>query len=185
MLSSFIYAASLLAVLAPQSITTNQSPQPSDPVPSSVILVDQSAQPSVGAIVIDEVARRALYDYYQRHLQEYQTSPGYDGHENENEDGNSHGNSHGNGNGNGHGKNKGGLPPGLAKKSTLPPGLQKQLARNGHLPPGLEYRSLPPDLLVQLPPMTPGYRYVILDDRVMLIRAATNVIMDILQVPGL
>src|SRR5215831_5359969 len=31
-----------------------------------------------------------------------------------------------------------GLPPGLAKKESLPPGLQKQLVRNGQLPPGLE-----------------------------------------------
>ena len=57
--------------------------------------------------------------------------------------------------------------------------------RNGRLPPGLEYRALPPDLSVQLPPLAPDYRYVIADDRVMLIRAATNVILDILQVPAL
>ncbi len=57
------------------------------------------------------------------------------------------------------GKNKNkhkGLPPGLAKKGSLPPGLAKQLARNGHLPPGLEKRSLPNDLIVQLPPLQPG-----------------------------
>jgi hypothetical protein len=33
--------------------------------------------------------------------------------------------------------------------------------------------------------LAPDYRYVIADDRVMLIRAATNVILDILQVPAL
>jgi hypothetical protein len=49
----------------------------------------------------------------------------------------------------------------------------------------LEYRPLPPDLIVQLPPIAPAYRYVIADDRVMLIQAATNVIMDVLQVPAL
>ncbi len=31
-----------------------------------------------------------------------------------------------------------GLPPGLAKRGQLPPGLQKQLRRNGTLPPGLQ-----------------------------------------------
>jgi len=31
-----------------------------------------------------------------------------------------------------------GLPPGLAKKERLPPGLQNHLARNGQLPPGLQ-----------------------------------------------
>ena len=30
------------------------------------------------------------------------------------------------------------LPPGLAKKDRLPPGLEKQLVRNGTLPPGLQ-----------------------------------------------
>src|SRR5215471_5571003 len=29
-----------------------------------------------------------------------------------------------------------GLPPGLAKREALPPGLEKQLVRNGTLPPG-------------------------------------------------
>ncbi|HVI86690.1 MAG TPA: hypothetical protein VM659_00230 [Dongiaceae bacterium] len=172
MLMVLLASAGLLA-LSPH-ITADAQHNSAGGRESPLILVDQSAQPSVGAIVIDEVARRVLYDYYQRHLQQYQASPEY--YEGENGNGKK--------NGNGHGKNKG-LPPGLAKKSTLPPGLQKQLARNGQLPPGLQYRSLPPDLLVQLPPVTPGYRYVILDDRVMLIRAATNVIMDILQVPGL
>ena len=43
------------------------------------------------------------------------------------------------------GKNKG-LPPGLAKRDHLPPGLQKHLDRRGTLPPGLAKRDLPPDL---------------------------------------
>jgi hypothetical protein len=180
MLMVLLASAGLLA-LSPH-ITADAQHNSAGGRQSPLILVDQSAQPSVGAVVIDEVARRVLYDYYQRHLQQYQASPEYREYEDEGENGNGNGN--GKKNGNGHGKNKG-LPPGLAKKSTLPPGLQKQLARNGQLPPGLQYRSLPPDLLVQLPAVTPGYRYVILDDRVMLIRAATNVIMDILQVPGL
>jgi hypothetical protein len=36
-----------------------------------------------------------------------------------------------------------GLPPGLAKKERLPPGLERQLQRNGTLPPGLQKRVQP------------------------------------------
>lgn len=81
-----------------------------------------------------------------------------------------------------HKKKKHGLPPGLAKKGTLPPGLAKQLARNGTLPPGLAKRALPDELLVQLAPRPAGYEFVLVDDRVMLIQAATNLILDVLVV---
>jgi hypothetical protein len=59
--------------------------------------------------------------------------------------------------------------------------------KNKHkgLPPGLEKRSLPHDLIVELPPLQPGYKYVIVDDRVMLIRAASNLILDVLTVAAL
>jgi len=130
----------------------------------------QPPGPSVGEVVIDTVARRILHDYYARNANAWVVA-------NPDEGG-----------GNNKKKNKQkhkDLPPGIAKKGTLPPGIAKQLVRNGQLPPGLEYRSLPPDLIVQLPPLAPNYRYVIADDRVMLIQAATNVIMDILQVPAL
>ena len=36
-----------------------------------------------------------------------------------------------------------GLPPGLAKKDRLPPGLERQLRRNAQLPPGLQKRLTP------------------------------------------
>src|SRR5229473_2627386 len=35
------------------------------------------------------------------------------------------------------------LPPGLAKRDQLPPGLEKQLVRCGTLPPGLQKRLQP------------------------------------------
>jgi hypothetical protein len=123
--------------------------------------------PTVGEIFIGELEKRIIGDYYQRHLVDWQQSP--DG-----RDYNKHKNN----------KHKG-LPPGLAKKGTLPPGLAKQLARNGHLPPGLEKRSLPHDLVVELPPLQPDYKYVIVDDRVMLIKAASNLILDVLTVAAL
>jgi len=36
-----------------------------------------------------------------------------------------------------------------------------------------------------LPPLQPAYRYVIVDDRVMLIRAASNLILDVLEVAAI
>lgn len=132
----------------------------------------QPAGPSVGEIVIDTAARRILQDYYARNANAWVVANPDQGDQDQG--------------GKKHQKNKHkNLPPGIAKKGTLPPGIAKQLVRNGHLPPGLEYHPLPPDLIVQLPPLVPAYRYVIADDRVMLIQAATNVILDILQVPAL
>ena len=51
------------------------------------------------------------------------------------------------------------LPPGLAKRQSLPPGLQKQLRERGTLPPGLQKRltPVPPPLVGQLPPV-PSYQ---------------------------
>ena len=131
------------------------------------------SQPSVAEapdavdIFIGELEQRIIRSYYERHLVAYQQTPEYK-------------------------KSKGkkkhkhkDLPPGLAKKGTLPPGIAKQLARNGHLPPGLEYRPLPHDLIVELPPLQHGYKYVIVDDRVMLIKAASNLILDVLTVAAL
>lgn len=78
----------------------------------------------------------------------------------------------------GQGKNKGkGLPPGLAKKDHLPPGLQKQLERNGWLPPGLAKRDLPDDLTAQLPLPQAGTERIIAGNDVVLVEAATNVVL--------
>jgi Ni/Co efflux regulator RcnB len=74
------------------------------------------------------------------------------------------------------------MPPGLAKKGgNLPPGLQRQLERNGRLPPGLAKRDLPTDLETQLPPAKPGCERVIAGADVVLIHAATGVVLDILR----
>src|SRR4029453_10507644 len=40
-------------------------------------------------------------------------------------------------------RNLSGRPPGLEKREQLPPGLQRQLIRNGSLPPGLEKKIQP------------------------------------------
>jgi hypothetical protein len=76
-----------------------------------------------------------------------------------------------------------GLPPGLAKKDRLPPGLERQLQRNGHLPPGLEKKlaPLPERCEANLPRLPDGWRRVVLTDRVIILDAA-RVISDIFQI---
>ncbi len=74
-----------------------------------------------------------------------------------------------------------GMPPGLAKRDSLPPGLAMQLERNGTLPPGLAKRALPSDLESQLPPVRKGYERSILEDlTIVLIEEATGRIADII-----
>ena len=43
------------------------------------------------------------------------------------------------------------LPPGLARRQSLPPGLQRQLERTGSLPPGLSSYRMPDGLRGRLP----------------------------------
>jgi hypothetical protein len=59
------------------------------------------------------------------------------------------------------------LPPGLAKREALPPGLRAQLHERGELPPGLQKRliAVPAPLIARLPPVPPYYhRYFAGDD---------------------
>ena len=74
-----------------------------------------------------------------------------------------------------------GLPPGLAKRDSLPPGLQKQLDKNGRLPPGLAKRDLPEDLASKLPRRDGSQDVTIVDNDVVLIDRATGVILDVLN----
>jgi len=81
-----------------------------------------------------------------------------------------------------HGKRGGdGLPPGLAKRDRLPPGLEKQLVERGRLPPGLEKRTLPDDLRSRLGSFDDGTEPQIVGDDVLLVDVATGVILDILR----
>lgn len=75
----------------------------------------------------------------------------------------------------------GDLPPGLAKRDSLPPGLQKQLARNGRLPPGLEKHALPNDLLSRLGAAPKGTQRYIVGSDVILVDLATNVLLDTIK----
>jgi hypothetical protein len=76
-----------------------------------------------------------------------------------------------------------GLPPGLAKKESLPPGLEKQLRRNGSLPPGLEKKihPFPRDLEVRLPRLPDGQRRMIIPGMIILMDTRRNTILDILS----
>lgn len=72
-------------------------------------------------------------------------------------------------------------PPGLAKRSKLPPGLQRQLERNGKLPPGLQGRGLPGDLESSLSRLPGGYVRLIVGADVVLMNKKTRVVVDIIK----
>ncbi len=77
-----------------------------------------------------------------------------------------------------HGSN---LPPGLAKRDQLPPGLEKQLVRRGTLPPGLQKKlqPCPQDLERRLPPPPPDCAHVLIGGHIVLLNRRTNVVVDI------
>jgi hypothetical protein len=81
------------------------------------------------------------------------------------------------------GDNYSNLPPGLAKRNSLPPGLEKQLRRNGTLPPGLQKRvqPIPEACEVQLPRLPHEWERVILGSRIILLDG-TQVIRDIFEI---
>lgn len=73
------------------------------------------------------------------------------------------------------------LPPGLAKKNKLPPGIRKQLVRNGQLPPGLQYQRLPYDLERRMSRIPDGYIRVVIDGSFVLFNEHSRVIFDIIH----
>jgi hypothetical protein len=77
----------------------------------------------------------------------------------------------------------GSLPPGLAKREALPPGLREQLRENGELPPGLQKRLVlvPVSLGRRLPPVPPYYRRYFAGDDLLVIDSRTNQIVAILR----
>jgi len=86
--------------------------------------------------------------------------------------------------GKGHKGNKGrdkSLPPGLAKRDHLPPGLERQLERNGKLPPGLRRRDLPPELEDRLGPPPSGTERLMVGDDVLIVEKTTGLIRDIIR----
>lgn len=62
----------------------------------------------------------------------------------------------------------------------LPPGLEKQLKRNGRLPPGLEGRDLPPGLAKKLSVAPKGTKRVMIGNDVVLLDPKTQVVLDVI-----
>ncbi len=73
-----------------------------------------------------------------------------------------------------------GLPPGLAQRQHLPPGLQKHIDRTGRLPPGLEKRRLPGDLRALLH-IRSGQDFRVVGNDIVLIEIATELILDVMK----
>jgi Ni/Co efflux regulator RcnB len=73
------------------------------------------------------------------------------------------------------------LPPGLAKREQLPPGLERQLQVRGTLPPGLRRAMMPcpVDLEHRLPPPPVGYRHFVIGGQVALVNTHTYLVLDV------
>lgn len=73
------------------------------------------------------------------------------------------------------------LPPGLAKRDRLPPGLERQLEVRGTLPPGLRKKiePCPPELIEELPPPPPDCEHVIIGGHIVLLNRANFQIVDV------
>lgn len=138
----------------------------------------QSTPPAQGAgtqgvlgdiadVVFKEAERRIIKEYYDR-------VPGAKPSEDDDDDKAKKGKkdkAKGKGRGNG-------LPPGLAKRDQLPPGLAK---RGNQLPPGLMKGDLPPDLESKLGDVPDNVERVIVDSDVLLVQKGTEIILDVIE----
>lgn len=73
------------------------------------------------------------------------------------------------------------LPPGLAKKNKLPPGIQKQLVRHAQLPPGLQYQRLPYELERRMSRLPDGYLRILIGGSIVLFNERTRLIFDVMH----
>jgi hypothetical protein len=119
------------------------------------------------------------------------------GHDKHDRDDDDHGNGHGKGHEKGHGHeaysdhdrdihdwyraHSSHLPPGLAKRDRLPPGLERQLVVRGTLPPGLQKKMqpCPRELEVMLPPAPPNYAHVVIGGNLVLVNRVNFQIADV------
>lgn len=81
------------------------------------------------------------------------------------------------------GNNLKGLPPGLAKRDKLPPGLERQLKERGKLPPGLQKKiqPLPLTLEKQMRLLPTGWRRVVIAGNVLMMNEKTAMVYDIVR----
>ena len=79
--------------------------------------------------------------------------------------------------------NGSGLPPGLAKRNRLPPGLEKQLRERGTLPPGLQKKLAPVPVALEqrLRVLPTGYRRVVIGGNIILLDERTAFIYDVIR----
>lgn len=73
------------------------------------------------------------------------------------------------------------LPPGLAKRDRLPPGLERQLVVRGTLPPGLQKKMQPVPVEVEsyLPPPPVGYIHTVIGGNIVLVNRKTFFVLDV------
>lgn len=78
-------------------------------------------------------------------------------------------------------EHRGHLPPGLAKRDRLPPGLERQIVVRGYLPVGLraQMHTCPIELERTLPPPPPNYAHVIIGGHLVLLNRANFQIADV------
>lgn len=76
----------------------------------------------------------------------------------------------------------GNCPPGLAKKNNgcMPPGQARKYAMGQPLPQGVVYYPVPQPVIVQLPPVRPGYRYVRVGNDILLLSPQSGLVVDIM-----
>jgi hypothetical protein len=77
----------------------------------------------------------------------------------------------------------GSLPPGLAKRESLPPGLRNQLRERGALPPGLQKRlvPVPAPLIVRLPAVPSYYQRYFVGDDLIVLDTRSNLVVTIIR----
>ncbi len=73
------------------------------------------------------------------------------------------------------------MPPGLATRDRLPPGLERQLVVRGTLPPGLraKMQPCPQEVEAFLPPPPPNYAHVVIGGNLVLLNRANFQIVDV------
>jgi hypothetical protein len=76
-----------------------------------------------------------------------------------------------------------GLPPGLAKRDRLPPGLEKHLIRGGTLPPGLQKKIQPLPIVIerQLTVLPVGYRRGYIGGHIVILNDRTSLVLDVMR----
>ena len=77
-------------------------------------------------------------------------------------------------------QNRGSPSYGFAGAQPLTPGIANKIARGGSMPPGIAKRYFPTDLMTRLPPR-PGQQWLAVGTDILLIDAATQVVLDILH----